>query len=138
MTFTQRAAIAAAAFVIGFGSVSYGQLMRAKIPFKFHAGDQILPAGQYEIRADAASRWVLVTPLNGVRPSYIPVKVDYVTHGDENSKLVFAAYGNVYFLHRIQHAGSSAGTELFSSAAEREVASVMPAREVALVFTSIK
>jgi hypothetical protein len=138
MTFIQRAAIAAAAFVIGFSSVSYGQIMRAKVPFNFHVGDQLLPAGQYEIRADAASRWVLVTPLAGAPASYVPVKVAYVASGSENTKLIFAAYGNVYFLHRVQHAGSSAGTELFSSATEREIASVTPAREVALVFTGTK
>lgn len=96
--------------------------MTAHIPFGFHMGNSMLPAGEYTVDTDpgpglvrlrsADSKSSVTVLANGVQTLSIP--------GD--SKLIFTKYGDEYFLSRIWRAGSDTGNELRKSRRETEVA----------------
>jgi hypothetical protein len=96
--------------------------MTAHIPFEFHVGNSMLPAGEYTVdtepgpglvrlrSADSKSSVTILT--NAVQTLAIP----------KDSKLIFTRYGEEYFLSRIWRAGSDTGNELRKSRRETEVA----------------
>jgi hypothetical protein len=96
--------------------------MTAHIPFGFHVGNSMLPAGQYTVDTDpgpglvrlrsADSKSSVTILANGVQTLTTPTE----------SKLIFTKYGDEYFLSRIWRAGSDTGNELRKSRRETEVA----------------
>jgi hypothetical protein len=70
--------------------------MRANIPFDFHAGDRLIPAGEYAIH----ERGPLVywRGLDSDRPAFALITNRTEGRGPQNNRLEFARYGNDYFL----------------------------------------
>lgn len=75
---------------------AFGQTSaRFTIPFRFLAGDQMMPAGQYLVRVDPLTR-----TLNLQHESFIPLMTLRVIPGKrssdplEENRLLFKAYGN--------------------------------------------
>lgn len=100
----------------------HGQTLKGDIPFAFHAANQTLPAGRYEVSTrnvmsntivlrNQANKHSLTAITNGAQSRQIP----------EVSHLIFRRYGNEYFLAKIFVAGRTEGTELARSKTERRV-----------------
>lgn len=130
--FTKLAVISTLAVI--FTTSAYAQLMRVAVPFNFHAGTEMLPAGEYILNLDQARQRITVVSLSGDRACYIPMKVTVPRTQMETGFLQFSRYGTAHFLHRVLPSGISVGAELFASRAEREVASRNTGREIATVY----
>ncbi len=94
--------------------------IRANVPFAFHVGNELMPAGEYQV-AHINSRDMLL--IRGVKNKQV-----IVVHGlpsgkyaDETAKLVFHRYGDTYFLRQVWIPNFNAN-ELFESKAEKEYA----------------
>lgn len=113
--------------LLGFAMVGFGQgqmpVAEGNVPFDFHVGQTLLPAGQYKlsqsndiliIRAAAGKPTVMLLTLPGSHAATCP-----------NPKLVFQRYGNEYFLSEVWKADSPNGLAVPKSKQERELASRM-------------
>jgi len=104
------------------------------IPFAFHIGKSILPAGQYRVTPRLSEGSVLAMQCVDCRKG-----VMVLTNGVQSSKawsqpvLEFQRYGDVYFVKRMWLAGSHEGREFSPSKAERELARQTPPRQPKLV-----
>jgi hypothetical protein len=98
------------------------QAIKAQIPFRFHMGGSILPAGSHTVDT-AVARGVLrfrlvdgpssaMTLSNAVQSVTIPTE----------PKLVFNRYGDQYFLSQVWAGSSNTGRELPKSRLEKEKA----------------
>jgi hypothetical protein len=112
--------------------------LQANIPFEFHVGAAIMPAGEY-----------LVTHTSGIlllrgqynRPKSAGVIVGGTTKGIETAgdKLVFNRYGNEYFLSTVWQASAGSGLMVPKTKREKEVASSFArAPEAAMVALRTK
>ncbi len=98
-----------------------GSVMHADIPFEFHVGKTVLPAGHYDIRpnylqgilflkcAECSQAGALVR-TTGTEAATLP----------KTGELVFHRYGEMYFLSRVWSPGYHQGSELPPSKSERE------------------
>ncbi len=122
--------LAVAGAMFAFASIAaQAQIMRVSVPFKFHAGSQVLPAGDYEVRIDQASRRVTVANLDGRAAGFHNFKNSVIQNESNRGSLVFHAYGDSYFLHAVRPKMAD-GAEMYTSRAERETARSLPLREV--------
>ncbi len=103
---------------------AFGQTSaRFTIPFRFLAGDQMMPAGQYLVRVDPLTR-----TLNLQHESFIPLMTLRVIPGKrssdplEENRLLFKAYGNARVLSRVWMRGFTDANDLPVSKAELELA----------------
>ncbi|HXW61791.1 MAG TPA: hypothetical protein VEJ45_04270 [Candidatus Acidoferrales bacterium] len=97
--------------------------LRANIPFDFVAGNQTLPAGEYQIQSGAVSDAILmVRSSDGKRTMYLTAANCGGGNPAENTELVFHHIGKQYFLYQIQVRSHRVGRQLPISRAEAEVA----------------
>jgi hypothetical protein len=116
------------------------QMLTVDLPFAFQVNNKQLPAGKYQVKAEAGHAVVLLRGVDckqAVLSLTTPID-SKKTRGD--STLVFSRYGDRYFLSQIWVGGSNSGRGLPTSAAEREVArswamsAPKPATEVVAVL----
>jgi hypothetical protein len=91
------------------------------IPFNFVVGDKTLPAGEYVIRRnkrDSDTTWVIEQKGNGAN-AVLLTRPTYAKNTQEENKLVFNRYMDVYFLSSIWTTGSNTGREVQLSNRER-------------------
>ena len=91
------------------------------IPFNFVVGDKTLPAGEYVIRRnkrDSDTTWVIEQKGNGANVVLL-TRPAYAQNTQEENKLVFNRYMDVYFLSSIWTTGSNTGREVQMSNRER-------------------
>jgi len=120
ITFLGTAALAVASL---FQSGAYAQVtgnITANIPFGFHVGEKLLPAGTYtiteladrdmDIRNDTTEKVVvqLATSEETVQPA-------------NKTELIFHRYGNDEYFHQIKIAGETEGIEFLPSKAEQKL-----------------
>ncbi len=76
-------------------------LLHANVPFAFHVGNDVMPAGEYRISAlQPGSRVVLITAVH----SGAAVLVQTLLSGEragQTAKLIFDRYGETYFLREV-------------------------------------
>src|SRR5271170_4206907 len=71
--------------------------LRAAIPFNFHAGDKLMPAGEYVIQERGPVIWL--RDADSHRPAFALMSVGAAGwNRSPNSRLEFNQYGNEYFL----------------------------------------
>ena len=122
MNHFSRLAIAGAVFA--FASIAaQAQTMRVSIPFRFHAGASIMPAGEYQVTINQQSRHLTIAGLDNHAGCFLNYKTAMLGKDAVKGRLVFHAYGSAHFLNRVEPR-SSDGVELFTSRAERELARV--------------
>lgn len=122
ITFLSTAVLAAVSlFQLGAYAQMTGNIT-ANIPFGFHVGDKMLPAGDYtftelatrdiEVRNDKTDKTViqLGTSAETLEPS-------------RNTELIFHRYGNDEYLHQIKLQGETEGIEFLPSKAEQKLMS---------------
>jgi len=97
--------------------------MRARIPFAFHAGSKVLPAGEYRIAVlnpDSDRKALQIRTLDG-RASAIVQTFGATVKTIRDSKLVFHRYGDSYFLSEVLVGGMETGRRLAPSRAEKQL-----------------
>ena len=110
-------ALGAVAMVSTSQAFAQGDEMRVNVPFAFHNGSQVMPAGVYKVSIQSQH----VIMLSGYSRS------GFVTANPESGrpaakgKLIFQRYGNEYFLREVWPAESHTGEKCTKSKLEREV-----------------
>ena len=105
--------------------------LRADIPFKFQINGHVLPAGSYRISSVGSMEQAVAVVNENTRDVQIilPHRV-FATKPATNTKLVFRAYGDRYFLSQMWVAGHETGRELPKTAVETRVAKEQSADQV--------
>jgi hypothetical protein len=106
-------------------AAAFGQsnaVMGVDIPFEFHAGANILPAGHYEVTPEAAQNVLMIRCLECKAAALITVNAVEAGKAPEKGSLVFNRYNGARFLAQVWTPGRTAGQELPKSKAERELA----------------
>jgi hypothetical protein len=104
--------------VLGLTSMSAQTgAIRAKIPFDFNTGEQMLLAGDYKVTIEG--KVLHIARLDGPDFAFVPI-YSYGYNKDASPKLVFHRYGAHSFLTEAWIAAS--GHELWASPREFEVA----------------
>jgi hypothetical protein len=95
--------------------------MRATVPFDFHAGDTLMPAGEYVIHAQ--DPWIILKHLDGGKAAGA-LMTNAVTGGNPtgDARLAFDRYGNTYFLTAIWNQSSRDGRQVPPTARQKELA----------------
>ena len=97
---------------------SSAPLAKVNIPFAFQAGPKTMPAGMYQIDREGRNLIVLHGP--GQVAAYVETSDAIKLHAPNHGNLVFARYGDTYFLRQIWTAGNSTGLECPKSRLEKE------------------
>jgi hypothetical protein len=111
--------------------------MRAVIPFNFHAGDRLLPAGEYSIRGQGPV--VFLRGADNGSPAFALMTIrtedqDQYAH----ARLEFNRYGNEYFLTAVWDSFTQNGRQMLPTPRQKELAKqgkVPAAATVALTST---
>jgi len=96
--------------------------MTAHIPFGFHIGNSVLPAGEYTVDSEPGPGLVRLRSADSKSSVTIITMAVQKNSVPRESQLIFTKYGDEYFLSRIWRAGSDTGNELRKSRRETEVA----------------
>jgi hypothetical protein len=94
--------------------------MRAQVPFDFHIGERLIPAGAYTVKSLTADEQVL--RLNGDKGSAATTTNSGTEkgNGEGRARLVFHKYGDQYYLSAVWGADSN-GRTLSESKRERNL-----------------
>lgn len=101
-------------------SAQSSQKLVANVPFGFHVGSVILPAGEY-ILHDVAPNALRVSSIDRKTSAVVITNPTRHIENNEQPKLVFIRYGDQYFLSRIRPIGVT-GTILREGRAVKEAA----------------
>jgi hypothetical protein len=93
--------------------------LRANIPFDFHAGRTLMPAGEYEIQGHGP--FVVFRSKDRSRAIQLLTHAAVSSDSSRDGRLVFKRYGNSYFLSKIWESFSSNGREV-PTVREKELA----------------
>ena len=121
---------------VGAAFAQSDAVMQADIPFAFHIGAQILPAGHYQVRPSGVHDILSITCRECKAGAMIVMDRAYAGKTPVLATLVFNRYDKTRFLSRVWIPEYSQGKELSKSKAELEFArdsSPVPQVEVALV-----
>jgi hypothetical protein len=97
------------------------------IPFEFHIGDIVLPAGNYSLRPTTTSPSMLTMRALGqtARTTLFVCPGRTQAGSAQITRLVFNRYGSTYFLAEVWQGFGSVGLKLGQSKAERIMAHEM-------------
>jgi hypothetical protein len=94
--------------------------MRANIPFDFHVGDSLMPAGEYLIHGQDGL--VFLRGTDGGRPAPILMTIGVDRKDPREGQLEFNRYGSEYFLSAIWNPFSKDGHKVPQTARQKELA----------------
>ncbi len=94
--------------------------MTAVIPFDFHAGEKVLPAGRYTVRQQGSI--LLLRTTEGAKGAALMTNATYSAGRSAPAQLVFHRYGDTYFLSVVWSQESPFGRELLLTKSERLIA----------------
>jgi hypothetical protein len=117
-----RSSFAAGLFIMGASIFCYGQkpIAEATVPFDFHMGQTMLPAGNYTV---SESRTLLLLRGESGKPSAMLLTLPTERHRKASTpSLEFERYGNEYFLKDIWYSNSQEGRALPTSKQQQELA----------------
>jgi hypothetical protein len=112
--------------------------LRATIPFDFHAGNKLLPAGEYEIHGEGPVVWLRAED-NG-KPAFALMTIGAAAGLDshQQARVEFNRYGNEFFLRTIWNPSIAGGRQLLPTAREKELVARgnVPARTAVAVYST--
>jgi hypothetical protein len=115
-----------AVFIPVRGVMAQRHVVHADIPFDFVVGDKSLPPGTYEF-APSFDGAIRIQSANNTR---IAAQA-YTVRNDEGStnacRLVFAAYGGRYFMHKIRCDAAAMNVSLIPSRKEQQLRKALAA-----------
>lgn len=122
----QRAIALAGLFVLLTFSSVLGQSDRQtiiNIPFNFSVGEKAFPAGKYVIernRRDTDTVWIIRHKDNAGK-AVLMTRPVYANETQEETRLAFRRYDDLYFLSEFWIAGSNTGREIQTSNREKQL-----------------
>jgi hypothetical protein len=129
---TAIALLAIANFAMAGTSFAQSQSVRAKIPFDFTVGKQLLPAGTYTIKAKSSG--LLVIQNHDKPVTVLTIAEQDGARSPNGGKLMFHKYGDQYFLSEILCDSEDIDVKVPSSKTEKrfqlQQAMVHPSSEV--------
>jgi hypothetical protein len=107
--------------------------LRATIPFNFHAGDRLMPAGEYLVHLQGPV--VIVRPEAGPGPAsaLLTYGIGQSLHAPRNARLDFNCYGSEYFLAAVWDSYSQDGRQIQPTPRQKELAKLGDAPAKAMV-----
>jgi len=137
MTRRTLVVFAVVAFLAATAGYSQSTLV-GTIPFEFHVGKSVLPAGEYELTPGLSPQILRIRSASGNTSVMTLVIAAETLHAPKECKLVFNRYGNTYFLSQVWRAANNRGIELPKTKAEREVARNASGTELAQVPVTVR
>ncbi len=131
-----KIAIAGVVFALASISTASAQSMRISVPFGFHAGNQMLPAGEYKVDLNQQNQRITLNNISSRRSYFLIVKAYSGSTDSDRASLVFNRYGENYFLTRVNTTGVARGAALFEGRAEREIAKTRASVKPEIVLAS--
>jgi len=111
-------ALLTAALISMGGACAHAQALAFKAPFDFTVGSKALPAGTYQV-SYVTLHTILIRSTDGrLRAMATTVADDKESYGV--GKLIFARYGNQYFLHEVLCNALSMNVALPTSRLEKQ------------------
>jgi len=108
------------AALVGLTAQAQEVHLRADIPFAFQAGTTAASAGTYDIKY--LQGWLVLEDVHGGEHSYLISNAAASEGRPSSATLIFARYGDRYFLREVWPSGSAQGRELPATKAEAELA----------------
>ena len=119
---TKRLIYSFAATLFAAASLYAEPPIRAQIPFPFHVGGSVLPAGVYTTDMSIRSGVVLMLRSADSKSSAVVLTNGVLATGESNQpRFVFQRYGDEYFLYQVWTGQSGVGHQLAKSRLEIEV-----------------
>jgi hypothetical protein len=114
---TAIAFISTATFIALGSALAQAQTVEAKIPFAFIVRNQVLPAGTYRIKSVGTN----LVDIGAQGKSVLETTTSYAYNNgmESDGKLVFAKYGDQYFLREIFCESARISSTLPSSKLEK-------------------
>ena len=107
-----------AALISMASAYAHAQAPAFKVPFDFTVGNQVLPAGTYQVSYDATKTAILIRSRDDrFRASTTTYLADPSTSDGE---VVFTKYGNQYFLHEVLCSAVAMNVEIHQSRREKQ------------------
>jgi hypothetical protein len=105
------------AMLMTIGAVAQDRV-EATIPFTFHAGEAVLPAGTYSVRMGEPANVITLVSKHNPKAAFIhAIRISRFEDGP--IKMVFTRYGNVFYLRQVW--GPDGGVrKVVKTEAERE------------------
>ena len=116
-TYLLACTLGAVAMVSASQGFAQSNQMRVNVPFAFHNGSQVLPAGVYRVSIKSQH---LIMLSGKSKSAFVNANPEYGKPADKG-RLVFQRYGNQYFLREVWPAESDTGQKCVKSKLEREV-----------------
>lgn len=123
----KQAKWAVAAMLVVFSSLAVGQRIGnstivAEVPFQFVAANRVVPAGECKVQAETMDgKTLIIRNVEAKKSLFASISETESKQPASNYTLVFARYGNQYFLTGIKLAGSNIGYRLPESRLEHEL-----------------
>ncbi len=100
------------------------QTLTVQVPFGFHVGNSVLPAGGYTVYTDGPAQILRLRSDDSKSSVMIQTNRVEKLSAPGKGKLVFNKYGDEYFLSQVWKAGDNSGRELLKTKREFEVAAI--------------
>jgi hypothetical protein len=94
--------------------------MRATIPFDFHAGDRLMPAGEYVIQEQGP--WVIFNRADGKASGALLTFGASGRGQAQDARLEFKRYGDEYFLSTVWNSYTADGRQVPPTTRQKELA----------------
>ena len=114
----------AAGFLALMGCLSLGAQsirLQATIPFDFHIGKTLMPAGEYVVTHSEGMLWLKTYTGKPKAANVIVHGTQKGSNGGTSNKLVFNRYGEEYFLSRVYQLGETTGLAVPPGKIEKEM-----------------
>lgn len=130
-------AAAAASAMSAYGQIPMGTKLIANVPFAFHQGSRVMPAGRYEVSSGHTSAVTLNN--RAAKVSAIAIVARRPSQPSVKGYLSFRCYGeaNTCFLREIAAADSGTAIRLSEGKAEREHARTAVTPRVAVIEANV-
>jgi len=122
MKWTAALTILASTLLSGLSCASAQTAAKATIPFSFHVGSIVMPAGSYKLQSETDRPNLLrLAQINGSADAYVLATT--TRDSKAPAKLVFNKYGNLYFLRKTLRADGEDSMTFAASKVEKEIRS---------------
>ena len=95
---------------------------KVNVPFEFHLGDKVMPAGSYTISALTAQTLLIRSEDKAVQQRVALTFQAERSTSDHEAKLVFRHIGDQYFLVQVWGTGTESGRAILTSRAQEQMA----------------
>jgi hypothetical protein len=110
------------ALLVAASMYAQGSHITVQVPFDFHVGASVLPAGEYTVDSNVTPSVVRLRSADAKSSVMIQSNGVQALTPPSKGKLIFHKYGDEYFLSQVWKPGDTTGRELRMSRREIEVA----------------